>query len=251
MIQGGNAQLEKLVSLQALDNEVKELKKCQKLIPGQIEKGQKELESKKSRLNKLKGEIDDLQKQRNQCEQDVKSEQDHMIKAQLKLPAVKTNKEYGALLAEIEAIKVKISEIEEKELEIMEILEQKEAEIPDAKSEFEGYEIEFGEYKTSKENESARLDKELEEANQRRQQIFDTIDPKHAKEYMNIFTRREELAVVELKGEICQGCYNQIRPQVAIEVKSSDKLIHVCQSCHRILYAEAEPTGDSESAVSK
>ncbi len=251
MIQGGNVQLEKLVSLQLLDNEIKELKKCQGLIPGQIDKGQKELENKKSRLNKLKAEIDDFQKKRNQCEQDVKSEQDHMLKAQQKLPAVKTNKEYSALLAEIEAIKVKISEIEEKELEVMEMLEQKEGEIPEAKSEFEGYEKEFGEYKASKENESARLDKELEEANKRRQEIFDTIDPKHAKEYMNIFTRREELAVVQLKGEICQGCYNQIRPQVAIEVKSSDELIHVCQSCHRILYCEAEPTEGSESAVSK
>ncbi len=251
MIQGGNIQLEKLVTLQQLDNEIKELKECQALIPGQIAKGEKELESKKSRLNKLKAEIDELQKKRNQCEQDVKAEQDNTLKAQQKLPAVKTNKEYSALLAEIEAVKVKVSEIEEKELGIMEILEQKEAEIPDAKKEFEGYEKEFGEYKSSKENESARLKNEIEEANQRRQQLFDDIDPKYSKEYMKIFTRRDQLAVVQLKGEICQGCYNQIRPQMAIEVKSSDDMIHVCQSCHRILYCEVEPNDETESTVPK
>ncbi len=251
MIQGGNAQLEKLVSLQGLDNEIKKLKKFKDRIPGQIESGQKELESKKSRWNNLKDEIKDLQSKRNQCEQDVKAEGDNKLKAQQKLPAVKTNKEYGALLAEIDAVDVKVSEIEEKDLEIMEILEQKEAEIPEVTKEYEGYEKEFGVYKTSKQEESARLEKEIAEAEAGRQKKFETIDPKHSKEYMNIYTRREQLAVVELKGEICQGCYNQIRPQVAIEVKSSDDLIHVCQSCHRILYCEAEPTEGSESAVPK
>ena len=146
MTQLVNIQLEKLVALQKLDNGVKDLKNSLGIIPKQIADAQKELESKKSRLTRLQDEIKDLQKQRNQCEQDVKAQNDHMIKIQQKLPSVKTNKEYTAILAEVEAVKVSIGEIEEKELGIMETLDKKEAEIPEAKSEYEGYQKEFDKY---------------------------------------------------------------------------------------------------------
>ena len=251
MTQLVNIQLEKLVALQTLDNGVKDLKNSLGIIPKQISDAQKELESKKSRLTRLQDEIKDLQKQRNQCEQDVKAQNDHMIKIQQKLPSVKTNKEYTAILAEVEAVKVSIGEIEEKELGIMETLDKKEAEIPEAKSEYEGYQKEFDKYKVKKDAEQARAEKELEVEIKGRQDLFDSIDPKWSKEYQNIYTRREQLAVVLLKGETCQGCFQQIQPQVAIEVKSSDKLIHSCQSCARILYCEPEAADETESAVSK
>ncbi len=251
MILGGNKQLEQLVILQKLDNEVKELEDCLALIPGQIEKSRNELEIKTARLKKLTEEIQELQKKRNQCEQDVKSENDHMLKTQQKLPAVKTNKEYSALLAEIESIKEKISAIEDRELGVMEKLDEKEAEIPEAKKEFEGYEKEFNEYKARKDAEAARIKGELEGANQKREEMAATLDPKLLNEYWKIFSKRDRLAVVELKGDICQGCFQVIRPQVAIEVKSSDKLLHNCHGCYRFLYCVAEPAEDAESAVPK
>ncbi len=251
MTQLVNVQLDKLVALQRLDNGIKDLKNSLGIIPKQIADAQKQLESKKSRLKGLEEEIKDLQKQRNQCEQDVKAQNDHMIKTQQKLPSVKTNKEYTAILAEVEAVKVNIGEIEEKELGIMELLDQKEAGIPEARSEYEGYQKEFEEYKAKKDAEQARAEKELEEEVKRREELFNAIDPKWSREYQNIYTRREELAVVLLKGETCQGCFQQIQPQVAIEVKSSDKLIHSCQSCARILYCEPEAAEETESAVSK
>ncbi|MCA9485045.1 MAG: hypothetical protein KC553_15040 [Nitrospina sp.] len=251
IILGGNKQLEQLVTLQKLDDEVKELQETLALIPGQVEKSRQELETKKARLNRLNTEIEDLKKKRGQCEQDVKSENDHMLKAQQKLPSVKTNKEYSALLAEIDAIKEKISSIEDRELGIMEALDQKEAEIPEAKQEFEGHQKEFDEYKARKDAEAARVQGELDAANKKREDMAATLDPKLVSDYWKIFSRRDQVAVVAMKDGICQGCFQLIRPQVAIEVKSSDKLLHNCHSCHRFLYCEAEPAEDAESAVPK
>ena len=53
-----------------------------------------------------------------------------MAKAKTKLPAVKTNKEYTAILVEVDAIKEKVSKIEDMELEVTEALEVKAKEIP-------------------------------------------------------------------------------------------------------------------------
>ena len=118
-------QLQQLIVLQSLDDEIAEHKKLLADIPLQIDAGCTELEEKKKILSNAKEELDALQKERKDLELAVQGENDHMAKAKTKLPAVKTNREYTAILSEVEAIKVKVSGLEDKELEIMEILEEK------------------------------------------------------------------------------------------------------------------------------
>jgi len=245
-------QLLRLVSLQQIDDEIVDFKKSLEIIPGQIESGKKELEGKKSRLNTAQAEIEELKKKRNQLEQDVKVENDHMAKTKAKLPTVKTNKEYTAILSETEAIKEKIAGMEDQELEIMETLEEKEKEIPTIEQEFKGYQEEFGKYQKQKEAEQARLRDELKSSEARRDELAQTIDPKWVKHYDNVIQLRGDRGVVPLENEICQGCYQQIRPQVAIEVKNGDK-VHRCQYCDRFLYMIPKPETEEETqtAVAK
>ena len=123
-------QLQQLIDLQNIDDQITEHKKILEDIPRQIESARVELEEKKNILKVVNEEIETLQKQRKDFEMEVQGENDHMAKAKTKLPSVKTNKEYTAILAEIDAIKEKVSKIEDKELEVMEILEAKAKEIP-------------------------------------------------------------------------------------------------------------------------
>ncbi len=244
------AQLKHLVELQKKDNEINDLKKSLEIIPGQIASGQKELEEKRGKMNALQAEIDSLKKQRNQLEQDAKTEADHMAKTKIKLPTVKTNKEYTAILHETDAIKAKITEIEDKELEIMELLDVKEREIPGLEAEFKGEEEQFIQYKQKKEAEQARARQELEQAQSQRAGLAKDIDPKFVSHYDKVCKSRENLAVVAIKGETCQGCFQNLQPQVALEVRTGVKLHH-CQSCDRFLYYIPEPEPQTESAVPK
>jgi predicted nucleic acid-binding Zn-ribbon protein len=243
-------QLKLLVGLQVKDNEINDLKKSLEIIPGQIASGQKELEGKKSKLNALQAEIDSLKKQRSQLEQDAKAEADHMAKTKMKLPTVKTNKEYTAILHETDAIKAKITEIEDKELETMELLDAKEQEIPGLEAEFKGEEDLFKEYKQKKEAEKARILKELADAEAQRAKFGQEIDPKLLSQYNRVSQARDNLGVVEIKGETCQGCHQNLQPQVALEVRAGEK-VHQCQSCDRFLYFIPEPEPQTESAVPK
>ena len=118
-------QLQQLVDLQKMDDEISECRKILHDIPRQLDSARAELEEKKIILKVVMDEIETLQKERKNLEQEVQSENDHMAKAKIKLPAVKTNKEYTAILTEVDAIKEKVSKIEDKELEVMEVLEIK------------------------------------------------------------------------------------------------------------------------------
>jgi predicted nucleic acid-binding Zn-ribbon protein len=131
-------QLRQLVDLQKIDDQIYEHKKALSDIPLQLDSASSELAEKKIILKVVTEEMAALQKQRKDLELEVQGENDHMAKAKTKLPAVKTNKEYTAILTEVDAIKEKVSNIEDKELEVMEILEEKAKEIPGAEKKMQG-----------------------------------------------------------------------------------------------------------------
>lgn len=247
-----NPQLQKLVHVQQMDNEIREIQEMVDLIPKQVVAGEKELESKKGALNTLQQEIEELKKKRKQCEQDVQAEQDRIAKTKAKLPTVKTNKEYSAILAEVDAIKSKIDGIEEKELEVMEALEEKEAQIPDLEKEFNGERQKFDEYKKKKEDELKRTQAELQGLEANRREAMESVDARMAMLYEKLRKARG-VAVVTIEGEVCQGCHQQIQPQVALEVRTSPDKIHQCQFCDRYLYfiPKPEEETETETAVSK
>ncbi len=243
-----NPQLQKLISLQEVNFEIQFLQKQLTEIPKQIETSLAHLNKEKKELEDVQQEIKDLQKTRSKLEQDAASENDKMSKTKVKLPAVKTNKEYTALLAEIEGAKKKVLEIEDLELETMETLEAKESELPKFKSKFSEEEKKFQEFKKQKEEHAATVEKNIAELKIKHDNIFKEIDPKWSKHYEKILDARDGFAVVSIDHNVCQGCNQQILLQIAIEIKIGEK-IHQCQHCSRILYFI--PEEETEPAVSE
>lgn len=241
-------QLQQLISMQAVDSEIAELKRCIEVIPGQIATGEQELAEKKGKLSDAQKEIATLEKNRHQIEQDVQVENDHIAKTKNKLTVVKTNKEYTAILNEVDAAKAKITALEDRELENMEAAELLEKEIPGLESQFKEYEAEFGRFKAQKNTERDRLKSELVAVQSKRERLLQDIDPKLFRNYDNVLKQKGDTAVACVTKGICLGCHQLIQPQVAIEVKTGDKL-HQCQYCNRYLYSVTE--SETETAVPK
>ena len=228
-------QLEQLVNLQNIDDQVFEHKKNLADIPVQLDSARAELEEKKNILKVVTEEIESLQKKRKDLELEVQGENDHMAKAKTKLPAVKTNKEYTAILVEVDAIKEKVSKIEDMELEVMEALEVKVKEIPGVEKKCKEEDAYFNEYQLKKDNEEKRFKQELEELVEKRKNISAQLDTVILKRYEKISNSRDGRAVAGLRENICQGCFQQVLPQMVIEVKVALK-IHQCGGCMRFLF---------------
>ena len=228
-------QLQQLIDLQKIDDQISEHKKFLADIPLQLKSAHEELEKKKNILKVASEEIEALQKQRKDLELEVQGENDHMAKAKTKLPAVKTNKEYTAILVEIDTIKEKVSKIEDKELEVMETLEVKAKEIPGFENKCKEEDANFNEYRIKKETEEKRFNQELEDLMVKRKNISGHLDTYTLKRYEKIFTSREGRAVAGLRENVCQGCFQQVLPQTVIDVKIGEK-IHQCNGCMRFLF---------------
>lgn len=243
-----NAELQKLIDLQKLDQEISEFEGALASIPNQIQSATAEMAALTKEIEQTREVIASMQKSRKQLEKDAQSENDHMAKTKTKLPLVKTNKEYTAIVAEIGSVKEKITNIEDKELEIMEALEIKEGEIPAIEARFKEEEGNFKEYKTKKEAEAERVKTELQDARDKRQGQIGSITPEWAKNYNKITSHRDGIAVVRLLENVCQGCFQVVLPQVVIEVKMGTG-IHPCPHCSRFLFWVEE--SEEQPAVPK
>lgn len=230
-------QLQQLVDLQKIDDEISGHKKTLADIPRQLDSARAELEEKKNTLKVVMDEIEALQKERKDLEHEVQSENDHMAKAKTKLPAVKTNKEYAAVLSEVDAVKKKVEKIEDKELEVMEALEVKTREVPEVEKKCKEEDAHFNGYRRKKESEEKIIRQELEGLEAKKKNLSGQVDAVILKRYHKILSLREGRAVAGLRENICQGCFQQVLPQTVIEVKMGGK-IHQCEGCMRFLFWE-------------
>ncbi len=189
----------------------------------------------KERVQKEKERVESLEKTRRQKEGHLNVEQEKIKRAEGRMSEVKTNKEYQALLSEIDMIKEANSRIEE---EILQVLD----EIDELKKDFSKREKEMGITLEKIEGERKKIqekmvldDRAWNEQMERREILSKQIESKLLNLYNTLKDKREGVGVVNVKNETCQGCFVHVPPQMFIEVQKNNTLIR-CPHCNRILY---------------
>ncbi len=232
-------QLQKLVQLQQLDTKIFDLEKQKKEIPEESAKLEQLFLSKKQHAEDIKKEIDTLLLKRKEKELGLATKEEASKKFQNQLYSLKSNKEYTAMLKEIEGIRADKSVIEDELLQIFDLVDTK-------KDEFnkEQERLKLEEQKLSKDKEAVNIrlkeiDQELATLANKRKQIIDLVDSKILAAYEKILQNRAGIAIASVKNETCQGCFMNVTPQDINEIKMYDRIIF-CQMCARILYLEEE-----------
>ncbi len=128
----------------------------------------------------------------------------------------------------------------------MEILEEKQKEVPGIEKKYNEEDARFQEYKAKKDAELDRMKQELGVLVAKRENVSGQLDRVIMQRYEKVAGSRDGRAVVMLQGSICQGCFQQILPQMVIDVKIGES-IQQCSNCIRFLYCEEVP----EAATSK
>jgi predicted nucleic acid-binding Zn-ribbon protein len=158
----------------------------------------------------------------------------------MRMNKIKNSKELMALQREIDLIKAGNAEREEELIKLMEEAERINSEIKSKEEELAHLKAEWEKKQTELQAKISGIDKAVSEAALRRQTIAAQVTRDLISRYELIFARRGGMAVVEVTGGICQGCYMNIPPQLWNEIIRSEK-VHLCPSCQRILYYKPAP----------
>jgi predicted nucleic acid-binding Zn-ribbon protein len=230
-------QLQLLWKLQTLERQIEEAQKEKESYPLALERLEGQLKAHEEEKEKEKRRIEELEKERIKLEGDLEMESERTKRSQLKLLEIKTNKEYQALLKEIETGREHNSQQEE---EIIKMLD----EIDRLKTDYAGMVEKAREERKQIEEEQARIREQMVQVEQnitewhhRREEIIRELDPELVKRYTTLKERRNGIAIVLVMNEGCQGCYVNIPPQLYNEVQRNKEII-MCPNCQRILYWE-------------
>ena len=232
-------QLELLWELQKIDLLLKTIKEERDRYPKEVKKLDENQVIEKERIQKEREKIESLEKERRRKEGNLNLEQEKIKRAEGRMFEVKTNKEYQALLSEIEAIKEANSREEEEILQVMDEIDELKKDLSRREKEMtitmEKIEAEKRKIQEGMAQGDAVWKKQLE----RREVLSKQIESKLFKLYNTLKEKRQGIGVVSAKQETCQGCFVNVPPQMFIEVQKNNSLIR-CPNCNRILYWEGD-----------
>ena len=232
-------ELETLCQVQKIDTKIIENEKRRAVGPQRIDELERGIGEAREKLAREKEVVEELEKERRKKEQELEAEKAQVKKSETKLTEVKTNKEYQAMLKEIEAAKTANDKTEE---ELLLLLERIEELKKDQKAEVKGLE------KSEKDavEETGALEKEIKAIDEivsklrvERERLLERVNGDLKARYNILIEKRAGLAVVNVKNGTCLGCFMNIPPQLFIEVMKNSKVI-TCPSCNRIFYYQEE-----------
>lgn len=234
--------LELLLKLQEIDVEIYEIKGRRAAIPARIEAVERGIEQARGELTDRESQLKNARLAIRETESRVAQLDEGSNRYKQQLLNVKTNREYSALLTEIEAIKREKAELEEKIIARMEQIEQAGQGLEQARSALAGEE-------TGRREEHERLSAEVREMDeqiairlQKRQAIAVRVKPRVLGLYERIMSSRINHAVVALRNGSCGGCHAVIPLQQVADIRKC-KEIHTCENCGRIMYYEENGNG--------
>ena len=226
-----------LVKLQAIDSDIQEIEKRLGKVDGKMAILDLELEDFESAINEKMSIREEYQKKYRSLESDANMNLPKITKSKEKLTSVKTNKEYQALLKEIEDLKNANSKLEDQMLEILEQSDTAETQLSEKKQVFEAARIRVagekaGIVKAAKEDRSrlAGLQTDF-------QTVLETVNPGILKAFNSVRNRMGNPAIAKVENAVCAGCHMNIPPQMYNELQRFESLMH-CPQCQRIIYSD-------------
>ncbi len=241
-------QLEAIVFLQKTLTELADADRRLNTIPDWMSELHEEHNSRKGEIDTVEAEGATADQERREAEAALADAQEKQKHYQEQLGQVSTQREYGALLKEIDTTKNQISSSEQAALEATERKEQADEQISELRQAFKDLDTRYNVELKKWEREKPAVAKAAKELTARSQELRTQVQRQNRVLFDRLFERGSGVALARVlkmkvaKGNAmfhCETCSYNVRPQVVVEIRDRDTL-NQCDSCKRILYWEDE-----------
>jgi len=226
---------EKLIRLQYVDNEINTISSLLEAIPSRIDAIDAEIKSTAEIIARAKEKLAANQKKRRDLEGEVKAVKEQASKFKRQLNDVKTNKEYSALLKEIEESQSRVDKIEEEILNEMIAADDIEKEIKTAQQKQSSEESALKRDRETIAAEEGVLETKKDALAKNREAILPSIPAEQLRIYLRISKKMNGVALSPVTDDFCSICQLRVRPQMLDELMAMKELM-TCEACGRILY---------------
>ena len=238
--------LKSLVELQRIEIELRRTRK-------KLDRGQKRIDAQKQKIQQLKSalaakkeEIKLTQVQYNELDVELKTDDAKIAKLRTALNAAKTNKDYSAILTQINTDKADKSKLEEQLLAMLGQIETEQGacrDIEDMIAKETGLLEEIAQQVQEK---AQAVQDTLEEQIKQHQQALEAVPADTADLFMRLSERFDGEVLAELakrdgaKGDFtCGGCYMKMPLERVNTLMCKDEIV-ICPTCGRIMILESQ-----------
>ncbi len=225
-----------LRGLQELDQDLSRVKEELRRLPAELARRRERIDVGRSRLAETDKKIFETNTRIKEIEDMTTTSRQRLRKLEREVGATADQALIVAFQHEMRTLRRDISEAEEEGLALVDEVDGHGKEKDELQSAIGEQEQEFEEY-------AANIQKEIQEAETRRQDLDDErkrrmtgpVAPEILTQYEKLLGAREGQAMALLDGRVCQGCYVSVPSNVYVRLARGTEIVP-CPSCRRILY---------------
>lgn len=227
-------ELQVLAAVAKVDATLNDLRTELGRLPDVILQADTKLGNLESNEQAAASKLEELAKERREIEQSVEDNTEKIKKFKNQLMEVKTNKEYQAMLHEIDHFEKDIDAKEERLLILMDEFEQEENQHKSFTGQSGEEKTKLAQQRTAAEARMKAIEEKMTELDAQKPAMLTELPDTIRRRYDRVLSKLKDFAVTHVVDDVCQGCFTRIPPQIAVEVRQSDKLI-TCEACGRLL----------------
>ena len=238
--------LERLIRLQRLETAVSDAREAIEAIPIQRGALDARLDARQAELDEGQRRLAEHRAERQEAENELAQTQTRLSRFKEQLMAVKTNREYHAVQAEIAAAEAVVERLEDRLLERMLDADVLAAGVDDAKRAVAAEQTAGTEERAALEQQQQLLKREIGQHAKDRATLASDVAAGTIALFETLARGRKGLAVSEARDGRCTTCQVRLRPQLFNDIRLNKTLIQ-CESCQRILYFRLEADATTQS----
>lgn len=237
--------LDQIVELQSVLDELAEAEAVLGGVPDWMQELHAEHQEHKAKIDAIEAVKEEAAAERRAAETAVADAQEKLKHLQEQIGKVRNQREYGALLQEIDTIKTEIKNEEDAAFAAMEKAEASNEPLEQERAAFkdldERYAVELEKWEAQKPDIAKRAD----ELRGRAEVLKEQLPPQNLSLFLRLYERLDRKALSAVNevtrsgsGAVmwrCSSCNFNVRPQLVVSIRSSGAIVH-CDSCKRILY---------------
>lgn len=231
--------LDLLLKLQVIDYDLGELERSKEYLPDMMENLTREIEEAKTKFESAKTEMEQSQVSQKNLEIEIAAKEAELQKYQQQMMSIKTNKEYDALVAQIDSVKEEISDKETTLLETIDRITVLEKEIVELKEKAAQVEEANTKQLAVLQDKVDSIGEKVSDKQGERKDVSAQIPRKTLTVYERVRRGKGRAAVVVVKKRACGACYKALTPRKVQEIKKRDK-IYTCENCGCLLFWDDE-----------